>query len=147
MPLHLHTPLPSLDGATEWIPCPPDFESLTETPLLVYFWAISCHICHSNLPKIQSLRDEYAPKGLKVISIHCPRMKTDAKIEMVQHAIEKYGFSEPVGIDNQHKVKKAFENDYWPAYFVFDQGGHLIRRAAGRNGLAMIEPALRKLLD
>jgi len=147
MPLHLHTPLPPLDGATEWIPSPPDFDFLTKAPLLVYFWAISCHICHTNLPKIQTLGKEYAPKGLNVISIHCPRMKTDVNVETVRRTVEKYGFREPVGIDNQHKVKKAFENNYWPAYFVFDQGGLLVRRAAGRNGLTMVEPVLRQMLD
>lgn len=147
MPLHLHTPLPPLDGATEWIPGPPDFESLIGSPILVYFWAVSCHICHANLPKIQHLREAYCPKGLQIFSIHCPRMKTDVNEKAVRRAIEKYGIVEPVGIDNQHKVKKAFENDYWPAFFVFNQEGKLMRRAAGRNGLAMIEPALRKILD
>ena len=147
MPLKLHTPLPPLDGATEWIPSPPDFESLKETPLLVYFWAMSCHICHKNLPKIQSLREEYAPKGLQVISIHCPRMKADVNVEKVRRAVEKYDFSEPVGIDNKHKVKKAFENDYWPAYFFFNNMGRLKCRAAGQNGLSLVEPIIRKMFN
>ena len=146
MPLKLHTPLPPLNGATEWIPSPPDFDSLSEAPLLVYFWAMSCHICHANLPKIQSLREEYAPKGLKVISIHCPRMKADVNVEKVRRALEKYDFSEPVAIDNKHKVRKAFDNDYWPAYFLFDHKGTLKCRAAGQNGLTMVEPIIRKLL-
>jgi len=147
MPLKLHTPLPPLDGATEWIPSPPDFESLKETPLLVYFWAMSCHICHTNMPKIRSLQEEYASKGLKVINIHCPRMKADVNVEKVGRAVEKYHFGEPVGIDNKHKVKKTFENDYWPAYFLFNNMGRLKCRAAGQNGLSIVEPIIRKMLN
>ncbi len=147
MPLHLHTPMPPLDGATEWIPSQPDFEMLIGSPILVYFWALSCHICHANLPKIQHLREAYGPKGLRIVSIHCPRMKTDVDEKAVRHVIEKYGIEEPVAIDNRHKVKKAFENQYWPAFFVFDQEGKLLRRAAGKNGLSMIEPIIQNLLD
>lgn len=147
MPLHLHTPMPSLDGVTEWIPSQPDLKALAGTPILVYFWALSCHICHANLIKMQSLRKAYGPRGLKVISIHCPRMKSDVDVKAVRHAVEKYGIEEPVGIDNHHTVKKAFENEYWPAYFLFDKEGKLIRRAAGRNGLSMVEVTIRNLLD
>jgi hypothetical protein len=52
-----------------------------------------------------------------------------------------------VGIDNKHKIKKAFENEYWPAFFVFDGEGRLVRRAAGKNGLSMVESIICTMLD
>jgi len=147
MSLHLHTPLPPLDGATEWIPCHPKLITSGNTAIMIYFWALSCNICHDNMPKIQALRKEYGPKGLQVISIHCPRMKTDVNVEAVKQAVEKYEIKEPVGIDNKHKIKKAFENEYWPAFFVFDSEERLVRRAAGKNGLSMVESIICKMLD
>lgn len=147
MPLRLHSLLPPLEGATEWLNGKPDPDALQGHPLLVYFWAISCQICHTNMPRLQAWRENFVPTGLQMISIHCPRMKTDTDLEKVQTACERYGIVEPCGIDNLHKIKKAFENQVWPAYFLFDSQGKLKARAAGRTGLAMLEPVLAKLCD
>ena len=54
---------------------------------------------------------------------------------------------EPCGVDNLHKVKKAFDNDLWPAYFIFDEEGNLKRRAAGNAGISMLEPILEKMFE
>ena len=147
MPMHLHTPMPSLDGVTEWINAQVDLDQYQGKPLLVYFWAMSCHICHENMPKLQAWREKYVPKGLQIVAIHCPRMQADTDINKVKQAVVKYGITEPCGIDNQHKLKKAFENDLWPAYFVFDREGNLKRRAAGKAGLSMLEPTIEDLLQ
>lgn len=147
MPMRLKTPLPSLDGATEWLNGEPDLEATQGSPLLIYFWAVSCHICHENMPKLQAWREEFVPKGLKMIAIHCPRMQSDTDIEKVKDALKEYGIVEPCGVDNLHKVKKAFDNDLWPAYFIFDEEGNLKRRAAGNAGLSMLEPILKKMFE
>ena len=74
-------------------------------------------------------------------------MKSDTDIEKVKAAVEDYGIVEPCGVDNLHKVKKAFDNDLWPAYFLFDPEGNLKRRAAGKAGLSMLEPVIETMLD
>ena len=145
MPMRLKSPIPPLDGVTEWIPGTPDLEALQGHPVLVYFWATSCHICHENMPKLQAWRETYVPKGLKMISIHCPRMKTDTDIEKVKASIKTCGIIEACGIDNMHRVRKSFENDFWPAYYLFDKAGNLKRRAAGNAGLAILQPIVEEL--
>ncbi len=147
MPMHLRTPMPSLEGVTEWINGEPDLETSEGKPLLVYFWATSCHICHDNMPILQTWREKYIPKGLHMIAIHCPRMKSDTDLNKVKAAIEECGVVESCGIDNMHKAKKAFDNDLWPAYFIFDEEHKLKRRAAGKAGLAMLEPILEKMFE
>lgn len=147
MPMRLKTPLPSLEGITDWIQGEQNPEDNDSQPLLVYFWAMSCHICHENMPKLQTWREKFVPKGLKIVAIHCPRMKTDTDIDKIKVKIEEYGIVEACGVDNMHIAKKAFENELWPAYFLFDKEGKLIRRAAGKAGLAMLEPIMEKLLD
>lgn len=145
MPMRLKTPCPPLEGVTEWINEEPDMEALEGKPLLVYFWAVSCHICHDNMPRLQTWREEYLPKGLEMIAIHCPRMKSDTDLAKVQAAIKEYGIEEACGVDNLHKVKKSFDNELWPAYFIFDEEHKLKRRAAGNAGLSMLEPILEKI--
>ena len=147
MPMRLRTPLPSLDGVTEWLNGEPDLTEIKGSPLLIYFWAVSCHICHENMPKLKAWRVKLVPKGLKMIAIHCPRMKSDTDVEKVREALAEYGIVEPCGVDNLHKVKNAFENDLWPAYFVFDEDGNLKRRAAGNAGISMLEPILEEMFD
>jgi thiol-disulfide isomerase/thioredoxin len=147
MSLHLHESLPSLEGVTEWINGQPDLDEAQGKPLLVYFWAMSCHICQRNLPKLQIWRETYVPKGLRMVAIHCPRMKTDTDVEKVRAEIVVHDIVEPCGIDNLHKVKKAFDNDLWPAYFLFDENGELKRRAAGNAGISMLEPVLEKMFN
>ena len=86
MPMRLRTPLPSLDGVTEWLNSEPDLEDVKGSPLLIYFWAVSCHICHENMPKLKDWRKKFVPKGLKMIAIHCPRMKSDTDVEEVKNS-------------------------------------------------------------
>ncbi len=146
MSLRLHTPLPSLEGVTKWIPTQPELSDNKSGPLLVYFWAISCNICHKNMSTLDVWREKYVPQGLQLISIHCPRMKTDTDVDKVKISIEKYGITEPCGIDNMHRVKKAFDNQFWPSYFLFDEDLKLQRRTAGRSGLAMLEPLIKNMI-
>ncbi len=146
MSLRLKTQMPSLEGATDWINNKPDLTSLAGKPVLVYFWAVSCHICHENMPKLNIWRETYGPKGLEMISIHCPRMKTDTDLSQVKKAIIENSITEPCAIDNLHKIKKEFENELWPAYFLYDQDGNLKCRAAGRAGVSILEPTIEKLL-
>jgi len=147
MPIRLHTPMPSLEGATDWINGVPDPAEFIGNPVLVYFWALSCHVCHKNMSKLKSWRTSYGTKGLIFVSIHCPRMKSDVNFSKVKTAVAAYEIKEPCGIDNLHKIKRSFKNEIWPAYFLFDREGKLKRRVAGNAGLEMLESVMEKLFD
>ena len=66
-------------------------------------------------------------QGLRVIGIHMPRYESDTDVEAVRDLISKYGIIEPVAVDNEHKLKDAFQNDqgFVPAYYLFDAEGKL----------------------
>lgn len=146
MAMDLHTALPSLEGITEWVHGEPDLEAIKGQPLLVYFWAISCHFCHQSVPKLQAWRETYGPQGLQLISIHSPRSQRDTDIEQVRAAIDAMGIVEPCGIDNLHKVKKAFSSDVWPAFYLFDREGNLIQQASGMSGLGKLKPVVEEMV-
>lgn len=150
MGMRIGTQMPSLDGATEWFggtQAHAESEALGH-PTLVHFWSVSCGICKDNLPRVGEWRDEKREQGLRVIGIHMPRYESDTDVEMVRDLIGKYGMIEPVAVDNEHKLKEAFQNDhgYVPAYYLFDAEGKLRSFAAGERGLDMLKSAIERVL-
>lgn len=82
-----------------------------------------------------------------MIGIHMPRYESDTDIEAVRELIAKYEISEPVAVDNEHKLKDAFQNEqgFVPAYYLFDAEGKLRCFAAGERGLDMLKTALERV--
>ena len=150
MPMKIGTQMPSLDGATEWFGATQAHAQAESAghPTLVHFWSVSCDLCKENLPRVAEWRDGRAGEGLRVIAVHMPRYEADTDVEAVREAIAKYNITEPCAIDNEHKLRDAFQNEqgYVPAYYLFDAEGKLKSFAAGERGLNMIAPALDSLL-
>jgi thiol-disulfide isomerase/thioredoxin len=151
MPMRIGTPMPALDGATEWFNGSPE-EALKETegrPVLIHFWSLSCGMCKDNLPRVAEWREQYRDAGLRLIAIHMPRYPADTDVNAVREAIATYGIIEPCAVDNDHKVRDAFQNDhgYVPAYYLFDEQHKLKSFAAGEYGVKVMEPALKRLLE
>jgi len=151
MPMKIGTQFPRLEGATEWFGgTQAHAEAEAEGhPTLVHFWSVSCGVCKDNLPRVAQWRDEKREQGLRVIGIHMPRYESDTDIEMVRDLIGKYGIIEPVAVDNEHKLKEAFQNEqgFVPAYYLFDSEGKLRSFAAGERGLDMLKTALDRILS
>ena len=144
------TEMPSLEGATEWFNATgarAEAEAKGH-PTLVHFWSVSCGICKENMPRVAAWRDERAGEGLRVIAVHMPRYEADTDTEQVRDAITHYNITEPCAVDNEHKLRDAFQNEqgYVPAYYLFDGEGKLRSFAAGERGLGMVEAALERVL-
>jgi len=142
--------MPTFDGATEWFGATQahaEAESQGK-PTLVHFWSASCGICKDNLSRVGQWRDEKREQGLRVIGVHMPRYEADTDVETVRELISKFGITEPVAVDNEHKLREAFQNDqgYVPAYYLFDAEGRLKSFAAGERGLDMLKSALERVL-
>lgn len=146
MPLRTGTPLPELLGATEWVNGVAHNADLLGKPVLVHFWAMSCHICHDNMPTIQEWRKKYEAQGLQLVAVHMPRQEEDMNVEQVKKAILEMGIEEPCAIDNAHTLGETFQNQYWPAYFLFDKEGLLRGRSAGDAGITLLAGTLNRLM-
>lgn len=147
MPMRINTPMPGFDGATEWINGEPgDGRSAKLT--LVHFWSVSCGICKENLPRVAEWRESHRDNGLRVIAVHMPRYPADVDVNAVRGAINTYGISEACAVDNEHRLRDAFQNEqgFVPAYYLFDAEGKLRGFAAGERGIDMIAPTLKRLL-
>jgi thiol-disulfide isomerase/thioredoxin len=142
--------MPSLDGATEWFNATGAHavEESKGHPTLIHFWSVSCGICKENMPRIEEWRERYRDIGLRVVAVHMPRYEADTDVEKVREAISVHRVVEPCAVDNQHKLREAFQNDqgYVPAYYLFDAEGKLKSFAAGERGLDMLKAAVERLL-
>lgn len=150
MPMRIGTPMPSLEGATEWLTGSTE-EVLQDAgghPVLIHFWSLSCGMCKDNLPRVAEWREKYRDAGLRIIAIHMPRYPEDTNLDSVRETAGKYGIIEPGAVDNEHKLRDAFQNDqgYVPAYYLFDEQHKLKAFAAGEYGVKVIGPAIERLL-
>ncbi|WP_281364157.1 TlpA family protein disulfide reductase [Thermoactinomyces mirandus] len=144
MALRLRAEMPEIKGITEWVNGEVIREELQGKPVLIHFWSISCGICKKSLPDVNKMREEYPQ--LKLVGIHMPRSEKDTDIDAVKENIVKYKLKHPQGIDNTHSVVDAFENEFVPAYYLFDTKGKLRHRSAGEKALTMLKNPLERVL-
>ncbi len=147
MPLRMDTPLPSLEGGTDWFNSKPiTNEDLKGKPVLIHFWSISCGICKESLPEINTWSETFKKDGLQIISVHMPRQESDTKVESVKEAIDEWEVVQPCVVDNWHEITNRFENKFVPAYYVFDQEHKLRHFQAGEKAIKMVEPVIERVL-
>jgi thiol-disulfide isomerase/thioredoxin len=147
MPMRLGTPIPAIEGATDW------FNDATFTssefgkqPTLVHFWSVSCHICHEVMDEVVSYQKRYASHGLQMVGIHMPKQQSDTDVELVKQDIQSFHIEYPVAVDNLHKIAEAYQNQFVPAFFLFDGDGKLYFRAAGDKGFQNLQPKIEAML-
>ena len=145
--MRLREELPDFPGITEWINGQVTKADLAGKPVLVHFWSVSCYMCKESLPQINEWREKYAANGLRVIGIHMPRSEADTNIETIKETTAQYELTHPVAIDNQMVTTDAFQNEYVPAYYLFDENLQLRHFQAGEKGLNLVKKRLHRILE
>ena len=142
------SPLPSFEGAAEWLNHPTNPAIAKGRPLLVHFWSISSESSAANIPHLAELRDRRKREGLRLIAVHLPLRPEERDIEAVRLAATKFDLTEPGALDNFYAVRDVFfdPTDDVPAYFLFDIEHRLKRSATGENSLNLIEDELAQML-
>ena len=100
------------------------------------------------MPRIGQWREELQEQGLRVVAVHMPRYESDTNVESVREAIAAHNITEPCAVDNEHRLREAFQNDqgYVPAYYLFDGEGKLRGFAAGERGLDLLKATLDRVM-
>ncbi|MDQ0350442.1 thiol-disulfide isomerase/thioredoxin [Alkalibacillus filiformis] len=144
--MKLRTPMPEITGATEWINGEVTREDLVgDKPTLFHFWSVSCGMCKEAMPQVNEFRDDYSDE-LNVIAVHMPRSEKDLDLDQVKEVAEEHGITQPIFVDSEHKLTDAFENQYVPAYYVFDAEGNLRHFQAGGSGMKMLTKRVNRVL-
>ena len=140
-------PVPSLDGATQWLNTEPlTAEALKGKVVLVDFWTYSCINCIRALPYVRGWADKYKDYGLVVIGVHSPEFAFEKEPANVVKAVQDLGITYPVALDNRYAVWRAFGNEYWPAHYFADAQGQIRHHHFGEGDYRQSEDVIRQLL-
>ncbi|MCR6110338.1 TlpA family protein disulfide reductase [Bacillus sp. A301a_S52] len=144
--MKLREPMPELDGATTWLNGETSkTELIGDKPTLIHFWSVSCGLCKDAMPDVNTFRDEYKDE-LNVIAVHMPRSEKDLDLSTIEATAKEHDISQPIYVDSEHKLTDAFENQYVPAYYVFDKDGQLRHFQAGGGGMKMLRKRVNRVL-
>ncbi len=138
--------------AGAWLKSAPlKIADLRGSVVLIDFWTYECWNCYRSFPWLNSLQQEYASKGLKVIGIHTPEFDHEKDVRSVARKMEEFELNHPVMIDNDSAYWKKMRNRFWPAFYILDKKGR-VRAAyygethAGDTRAKKIDKLVRKLL-
>jgi cytochrome c biogenesis protein CcdA/thiol-disulfide isomerase/thioredoxin len=139
---------PDLSGATAWINSPPlSLQSLHGKVVLVDFWTYSCINCLRTLPYLKAWNEKYKDSGLVIIGVHTPEFPFEKDEANVRKAVKDLGVTYPVPMDNDYKIWRSFNNEYWPADYFIDATGALRFHHFGEGAYDESEKWIRTLLE
>ncbi|HJZ79412.1 MAG TPA: hypothetical protein VKD91_03675, partial [Pyrinomonadaceae bacterium] len=67
--MKIDSPLPTLEGATEWLNEAAHAPVAKGRPILVHFWSMSADSSAASIPHVAELRDRRRREGLRVIAV------------------------------------------------------------------------------
>jgi thiol-disulfide isomerase/thioredoxin len=140
-------PMLELAGAVAWLNSAPlSSESLRGKVVLVNFWTYSCINSLRELPYIRSWATKYKDAGLVVIGVHAPEFGFEKERANVENAVRELKITFPVPIDSDHRIWRAFRNEYWPADYFIDAKGRIRYHHYGEGEYDKSEHVIQELL-
>ena len=114
--------------------------------VLIDFWTYTCINCVRTLPYLRDWHEKYAGVGLVILGVHSPEFDFEYDAENVAEAIERLGVLWPVAQDNDFRTWREFENNYWPAKYLFGPGGDVVYQHFGEGDYEETERFIRVAL-
>ncbi len=107
--------LENLDGSTFSLA-----EALKKGPVVFDFWATWCKPCIKGLPKLQSLSEKYAERGVQVLTINVDGPRNLPKVHPF---MQRHKLALPVLLDKTNEVLKQFHLVGIPATLIIATDG------------------------
>ena len=141
-------PAPEFVGIERWLNSPPlTMQGLRGKVVLIDFWTFACSNCIHTLPQVAKWHDSYAERGLVIVGVHTPETDFEQMDDPVEKALVRFRIRYPVAQDNAHATWNAWDNHYWPAFYLVDRRGNVAFSHFGEGETEAIEAAIRRLLD
>jgi peroxiredoxin len=113
--------------------------------VLVNIWATWCGPCREEIPSIQALYRDFAPRGFKVVAVS---VDDAGKAAAVQQFMRGFGVTFDVLHDPAGDIQKAYQATAVPENFVIGPDGVVRKKAYGQDWNAPENRALiARLLD
>ncbi|MDM0015815.1 cytochrome c biogenesis protein DipZ [Variovorax sp. J22P168] len=137
----------SLEGGVQWHNASPQsIAALHGKVVLVNFWTYSCVNCLRTLPYVKAWAQKYADRGLVVVGVHTPEFAFEKDAAHVKRALQDLKIYYPVVQDNDYRIWRGFDNQYWPALYFIDGQGRVRHHQFGEGGYAASERVIEELL-
>jgi thiol-disulfide isomerase/thioredoxin len=132
-----------------WVNAPAGGVSILQQgkPLLVEFWDFCRPNSLRTLPYLKAWHERYAAAGLRVVGVHSPGFEPSREEQAVRAAVTRLGIEYPVLIDSELALWREYENEGWPARYVFDGHARLFEYHFGEGGYRETELAIQELLE
>lgn len=114
--------------------------------VVIDFWTYSCINCLRSIPYVKAWDERYRKDGLVVIGVHAPEFAFEHDQANVAKAVKDLGIQYPVVMDNDWKLWRALQNNYWPAHYFIDAQGRIRFHHFGEGEYDMSERVIRQLL-
>ena len=140
--------MPSFAGATDWINSP----ALTSADLrgkvvLVQFWTYTCINWLRAHPYVRAWAERYKDRGLVVVGVHTPEFPFEKDVDNVRRAARDMQIGYPIAVDSDYAIWRAFDNQYWPAFYIVDAQGRIRHHQFGEGGYEQSELVIQRLLE
>jgi peroxiredoxin len=96
--------------------------------VLVNFWATWCAPCEQEMPAMQRLYAQLAPRGFELVAI-----SVDESAEPVQKFRERLALTFPIGLDPEKEAAQRYQSLRFPESFLIDREGVLVARYIGER--------------
>lgn len=117
-----------------------------DRPMLVEFWDFCRPHSMRTLPYVKAWHERYGDDGLRIVGVHSPGFDVSREEDAVRSAITRLGIDYPVLIDSELELWQDYENEGWPARYLFDGGARLFEYHFGEGGYEETERAIQELL-
>lgn len=125
--------LPRLaSGAEKWLQGRPAAE--INQPKLLFVFTRDCGNCHRSHAFLNTMQKKYGKK-IQIIGVHSPEFIWEKNPEKLSAYAQGQGIEYPVYLDTDMKVWNALENQYWPAFHLFDRTGRRLHLFVGETHL------------
>jgi hypothetical protein len=116
-------------------------------PMLVEFWDFCRPNSLRTLPYVKAWHERYSALGLRVIGVHSPGFDASREEQAVRDAVGRLEIEYPVLIDSELEVWQEYDNEGWPARYLFDGRARLFDYHYGEGAYLETELAIQELLE
>jgi thiol-disulfide isomerase/thioredoxin len=138
---------PEFKTGNNWLnSLPLTMKELRGKVVLIDFWTYTCINCIRTLPYVTKWYDTYKDNGFVVIGVHTPEFAFEKDANNVKQAISHFNIHYPVVQDNDYAIWNSYNNQYWPAEYLINQKGEIVKEHFGEGDYDKTENAIRYLL-
>lgn len=131
----------SMDGM------PVELESYKGKVIVLTFWSTRCAICHSEIPKLNRLVEQYRGKDVVFLGLTMDNpSKVEAYLQKTPFKFEILPNSFGVFMQYADKDTKGNVNMGFPAHFLVNQQGEVEIKASGFDKTEQLNKGISRLL-